>query len=131
METLAMETLVVDTEGRIIIPSEIALKRGLHPGDQIAVLETDEGLLVRPPAPLPIHIDDPEVRSWAENWWNSMTEEEKIEARKEAEEYEALSEEERDALWQEEPVSIEEDEGDEIDLAAIQRSAWNSAKNSA
>lgn len=99
METLATETLVVDTEGRIVIPSEIALKRGLHPGDQIALLETDEGLLVRP--------EYAEARAWLDNWWGSLTEEEKIEARKEAEEYDALGEEERDAIWNQFPVSID------------------------
>lgn len=122
-ETLT-ETLVVDTEGRIVIPSGLTLKHGLRPGDQITVLETEEGLLVRPPAPLPARIDDPEVRAWAENWWNSLTEKEKIDARKEAEEYWALSEEERDAIWNQFPVSIEEeDEGDEIDITAIQNPA--------
>ena len=111
-----METLVVDTEGRIVIPPEIAHKRGLRPGDQIALLETEEGLLVRP--------ENAEARAWLKDCWNGLTEEEKIEARKEAEKYEALSEEERDAIWNQFPVSIEEeDEGDEIDIAAIQSPA--------
>lgn len=114
-----METLVVDTEGRIVIPPEIAQKYGLRPGDEIALVERPEGLLVRPP----LQINDPEVRAWAEKWWNNMTEEEQREARKEAEWYESLTEAERDALWNQFPESIEEDEeedeGDEIDIAAI------------
>ncbi|MEK7830093.1 MAG: AbrB/MazE/SpoVT family DNA-binding domain-containing protein [Acidobacteriota bacterium] len=119
-ETLTTKTLVVDAEGRIVIPSGITLKRGLHPGDQIAILETDEGLLVRP--------EHAEAKAWLDNWWNGMTDEEKIEARKEAEEYEALSEEERDAIWDQFPVSIEEeDEGDEIDITAISNPAQSSA----
>jgi AbrB family looped-hinge helix DNA binding protein len=111
-----MELLFVDTEGKVVIPPEIMRKRGFRPGDQIAVLETEEGLLVRP--------EHAEARAWLEDWWNGLTEEEKFEARKEAEEYEALSEEERDAIWNQFPVSIEEeDEGDEIDIAAIQSPA--------
>jgi AbrB family looped-hinge helix DNA binding protein len=116
METISTETLVVDAEGRIVIPSGLTLKHGLRPGDHIAILETDEGLLVRP--------EHAEAKAWLENWWNGLTENEKIAARKEAEEYWALSEEERDAIWNQFPVSIEEeDEGDEIDITAIQSPA--------
>lgn len=115
-----MERLVVDTEGKIVIPPGVAQKYGLRPGDEISLIETADGLLVRPPA----HINDAEVRAWAENWWNGLTEEERRVARREAEWYESLSEAERDAIWNQFPESIEEeDEGDEIDIAAIQRTA--------
>jgi len=108
-----MERLIVDAEGKVTIPPEIIHKYGLRPGDEISLVETADGLLVR--------VEDAEAWAWAQTWWNSLTEEEQQEARKEAEAYEALSTEERDAIWEEEPVSIEEDaEGDEIDLSAIQ-----------
>ena len=41
-----MEKLTVDAEGRIIIPSEVIQKRGLRPGDEITLIQSDEGLLV-------------------------------------------------------------------------------------
>ena len=41
-----MEKLTVDAEGRIIIPSEVIQKRGLRPGDELTLVESDEGLLV-------------------------------------------------------------------------------------
>jgi len=41
-----METLTVDAEGKIVIPSEVIQKRGLHPGDELTLVESAEGLLV-------------------------------------------------------------------------------------
>jgi bifunctional DNA-binding transcriptional regulator/antitoxin component of YhaV-PrlF toxin-antitoxin module len=111
-----MEKLVVDAEGKVTIPPEITHKYGLRPGDEVSLVETASGWLVR--------VEDAEAWAWAQHWWNSLTEEEKHEARKEAEWYESLSEAERDALWNQFPESIEEDaEGDEIDLSAIKRPA--------
>lgn len=111
-----MERLMVDAEGKIVIPPEITQKHGLHPGDEISLVETANGLLVR--------VDDVEAWAWAQSWWKSLTDEEKREARQEAEAYEALSEEERDAVWNQFPESIEAGaEGDEIDLSTIQRPA--------
>jgi hypothetical protein len=53
-----------------------------------------------------------------------LTEEEKAAAREEAGAYESLSEEEREAIWNEFPESIEADaEGDGIDLSTNQRPA--------
>jgi bifunctional DNA-binding transcriptional regulator/antitoxin component of YhaV-PrlF toxin-antitoxin module len=111
-----MERLVVDAEGKIVIPLAITQKYGLRPGDEISLVETANGLLVR--------VSDAEAWAWAHHWWNSLTDEEKRTARQEAEAYESLSEEERDAIWKEFQESIEVDaEGDEIDLPAIQRPA--------
>jgi AbrB family looped-hinge helix DNA binding protein len=83
-----MERLVVDTDGKIVIPPEVAHKRGLQPGDHLALLETEQGLLVCR-----------EGVAWLEKWWSSMTEAEKLEARQEADWYESLSDKERDAIW--------------------------------
>lgn len=102
-----MERLIVDAEGKVTIPPELIQKRGLRPGDELTVLETPGGLFVYP------HTLDPKTLAW----WSSLTEEERRLAQEEAREYEALREEERDAIWSEFPESLEaEAEGDEIDL---------------
>ncbi len=41
-----MQRLTVDADGKITIPSELVEKRGLHPGDELALVESAEGLLV-------------------------------------------------------------------------------------
>ena len=41
-----MEKLTVDADGKITIPPEVIQKRGLHPGDELALVEAPEGLLV-------------------------------------------------------------------------------------
>ncbi|HEX4947854.1 MAG TPA: AbrB/MazE/SpoVT family DNA-binding domain-containing protein [Blastocatellia bacterium] len=113
-----MERLVIDADGKVAIPPEILQRRGLHPGDELALVEAAEGLLLYQ------NDMDAEVKAWAENWWNSLTEDEKREARQEADWYESLTEEQRDALWNQFPVSIEEkDEGDEIDITTLQPAA--------
>jgi len=107
-----METLIIDADGKVTIPPEILHKRGLRPGDELALVEAAEGLLVYQGGA------DAETM----DWWNSLSEDERHLAREEARRYDALSEEERDALWQEEIVSIEEDaEGDEIELPTRQQ----------
>jgi hypothetical protein len=58
-------------------------------------VETANGLVVR--------VSDVEAWTWAQRWWNSLTEEEKRAARQEAETYESLSEEKRDVIWNEFP----------------------------
>jgi bifunctional DNA-binding transcriptional regulator/antitoxin component of YhaV-PrlF toxin-antitoxin module len=109
-----MERLVVDQDGKVTIPSEVIRKRGVRPGDELALVESDEGLLIYHGG----------VDSKTMQWWNSLTEEERRQAREEARCYEAMSEQERDAIWNEGAESIEEEaEGDEVDLPAIQRSA--------
>jgi bifunctional DNA-binding transcriptional regulator/antitoxin component of YhaV-PrlF toxin-antitoxin module len=110
-----MELLTVDEEGRLIVPPELTRKLGLQPGDQVPAEEMLNGLLLR--------IEDAEAYAWAREWWNSLSEEEKREARKEAEWYESLSEEERDAIWNEGNEELEkwleedDEEDDEIDIS--------------
>jgi len=41
-----MELLVVDAEGRIVIPSEAIKRAGLHPGDQVEVEQRPDGLII-------------------------------------------------------------------------------------
>jgi bifunctional DNA-binding transcriptional regulator/antitoxin component of YhaV-PrlF toxin-antitoxin module len=104
-----MEKLVVDAEGKLTIPPHILEKRGLHPGDELTLVEADEGLLVYQ------HGLDPLTA----RWWQGLGEDERRQAQAEAERYESLSEEERDRIWDEGAESIEETaEGDEVDLPA-------------
>jgi AbrB family looped-hinge helix DNA binding protein len=107
-----MEVLTVDTEGGIFIPPEVANTLGLSPGDSVVIVKTTEGVLIR--------LGGVDSKTLA--WWNSLSEEDRRIAREEAQKYEALSEEERDAIWNEFDDSIEEEaEGDEIDLSTFQR----------
>ena len=102
-----MEKLTVDADGKITIPPEIVEKRGLHPGDELALIESAEGLLVYQGG----------VDEKTSAWWNSLNDGQRLLAETEARRYESLSEEERDAIWKEEAESIEaEAESDEIDL---------------
>lgn len=94
-----MERLIVDAEGKVIIPPEVIHKRGLHPGDELTLVEAAEGLLVYQGGA------DSETMAW----WNSLSEEERRLAEAEARRYEVLSEEEREALWNEDMESIEAD----------------------
>jgi bifunctional DNA-binding transcriptional regulator/antitoxin component of YhaV-PrlF toxin-antitoxin module len=104
-----METLIVDAEGKVTIPSEVLHKRGLRPGDAVALIESAEGLLV--------YQGGVDAQTLA--WWRALSDEEQQHAMAEARRYEALSEAERDALWQEGAESLEADaEGDERALPA-------------
>ena len=75
----------------------------------MTIVETAEGLLVYQRGLDPL----------TARWWNSLSDDERRQARAEAFRYEALSEEERDRIWNEGAESIEEDaEGDEVDIPA-------------
>ena len=107
-----MERLIVDADGKVIIPPEVIHKRGLRPGDELTLVETAGGLFVYPSTVDPKTLE----------WWKSLTEEERKLAQAEAREYESLSEEERDAIWNEYAESLEiEAEGDEIELPTGER----------
>jgi bifunctional DNA-binding transcriptional regulator/antitoxin component of YhaV-PrlF toxin-antitoxin module len=104
-----METLLVDAEGKITIPSEVLQKRGLQPGDAVALVESAEGLLVYQGG------IDPQTHVW----WHALSDEDKQCAAVEARHYEALSDAERDALWNEGAETLETDaEDDERELPA-------------
>lgn len=104
-----MEKLIVDKDGKITIPPHILARRGLRPGDELALVEAAEGLLVY-------------QAGFDENsaaWWSSLSDEERRLAKAEAGMYEALSEAERCTIWNESAESLSEAaEGDEIDLPA-------------
>lgn len=102
-----MEKLTVDPDGTITIPPEIIEKRGLRPGDELALIESAEGLLVYQGG-----LDEKTLE-----WWSRLDDQERELATAEAGRYESLSEEERDAIWSEGADSIEaEAESDEIEL---------------
>jgi bifunctional DNA-binding transcriptional regulator/antitoxin component of YhaV-PrlF toxin-antitoxin module len=102
-----MEKLTVDADGKITIPPEVIQKRGLHPGDELSLVESAEGLLV--------YQGGVDERTSA--WWNSLDQEQRLLAETEARRYESLSDGERDLIWNEEADAIEaEAESDEIDL---------------
>jgi bifunctional DNA-binding transcriptional regulator/antitoxin component of YhaV-PrlF toxin-antitoxin module len=104
-----MEKLTVDADGKITIPPEVILKRGLHPGDELSLVESAEGLLVYQGG----------VDEKTSAWWNSLDDGQRRLAEIEARRYESLSHTERDSIWYEEADSIEaEAESDEIDLPA-------------
>jgi bifunctional DNA-binding transcriptional regulator/antitoxin component of YhaV-PrlF toxin-antitoxin module len=69
-----METLIVDAEGKVTIPSEVLQKRGLRPGDTVALVESAEGLLVYQGG------IDPQTLAW----WQTLSAEERRLAEAEA-----------------------------------------------
>ena len=102
-----MEKLTVDADGKITIPPEVIQKRGLHPGDELALVEAPEGLLVYQGG----------VDEKTSAWWQSLDQEQRLLAETDARRYESLSEHDRDAIWNQDADSIEaEAERDEIDL---------------
>jgi bifunctional DNA-binding transcriptional regulator/antitoxin component of YhaV-PrlF toxin-antitoxin module len=98
-----METLIVDAEGKVTIPSEVLHKRGLRPGDAVALVESAEGLLVYQGGV------DPQTLAW----WHALSNEEQQRAAAEAQSYEALSDAERDALWNEGAETLDADAEDD------------------
>jgi len=104
-----LETLIVDAEGKIIIPPAVLQKRGLQPGDAVALVEAAEGLLVYQGG------IDPKTLAW----WQTLSDEERRLAEAEARRYAALSDAERDALWNEGAETLDPDaEDDELELPA-------------
>ena len=102
-----MEKLIVDADGKLTIPPEVIEKRGLHPGDELSLEESAEGLLVYQGG-----VDEKTLA-----WWNSLDDGQRLIAETEARRYEGLSDKERGSIWKEEADSIEaEAERDEIDL---------------
>lgn len=48
-----METTRLSSKGQIIIPKEVRARRHWKPGQEFDVLETEEGVLLRPHPPFP------------------------------------------------------------------------------
>ena len=90
-----MEKLTVDAEGKIVIPPEVIQKRGLHPGDELTLVESAEGLLVYQGG-----VDEKTLA-----WWNRLDDRQRVLAEDDARRYESLSEQERDSIWNQEADS--------------------------
>jgi len=104
-----LETLIVDAEGKIIIPPAVLQKRGLQPGDAVALVEAAEGLLVYQGG------IDPKTLAW----WQTVSGDERRLAEAKARRYAALSDAERDALLNEGAETLDPDaEDDELELPA-------------
>jgi AbrB family looped-hinge helix DNA binding protein len=102
-----MEKLTVDADGKIIIPPEVIQKRGLHPGDELTLIESAEGLLLYQGG----------VDEKTSAWWEGLDDRQRLLAEDDARRYESLSEQERDSIWNEEKDSIEiEAASDELDV---------------
>ncbi len=84
-----MEKLVVDVERKLIIPPHVLKKRGLQPGDELMLIEAAEGWLIYHRGVDPV----------TARWWDKLSEQERQQAQPEAQAYDNLSEEERDAIW--------------------------------
>src|SRR5262245_51903627 len=84
-----MEKLKIEPDGRLTIPSEIIRKHGLHPRDELALVDSADGLL--------IYTGGVNPKTMA--WWSSLTDDERLTSAAEARRYQALSEEQRDRLW--------------------------------
>jgi hypothetical protein len=106
---LAMERLIVDAEGKVVILPAVIHKRGLRPGDELALVEVAEGPLVYQGG------TDPETAAW----WQNLSDAERRQATVEARRYETLSKAERDTIWSANAESIAMDvESDAIDFPA-------------
>src|SRR5438045_8749331 len=92
-----MEKLIVDADGKITIPPEVIKKRGLHPGDELSLVESAEGLLVYQGG----------VDEKTSAWWNSLDDGQRLLAETEASRYEGIGDGERDTIWDEENESRE------------------------
>ena len=104
-----MTKLIVDAEGKVTIPPEVIRKRGLRPGDELALIESAEGLLV--------YQGGVDAKTLA--WWQSLSQAEKQRAEVEARRYEHLSDVEQEALWSEAAEAIEDEaEDNELELPA-------------
>ena len=104
-----MEKLIVDAEGKVTIPPEVIHKRGLRPGDELALVESAEGLLVYQGG------IDPKTLAW----WQNLSAAARRLAEAEARRYEQLSAAEQDALWNAGADAIDAAaEGDEREFPA-------------
>ena len=96
-------------KGKSPFPAKVLHKRGLRPGDAVALVESAEGLLVYQGGV------DPQTLAW----WQALSDEDKQRAAAAARHYEALSDAERDALWNEGAETLDADaEDDERELPA-------------
>lgn len=113
-----MERIIVDQSGSVTIPPLLVQRLGLRPGDEMNIVETEAGWS--------LYLD--EVDPTTLEWWAGLSKEERRQAAEEANRYEALSEEERDAIWNQFDESLEnDDEEDDTESPIEFRTAGNRA----
>ena len=104
-----MEKLTIGPDGKLTISSEIIRKHGLHPGDELALVDSPDGLLV--------YTGGVDKRTLA--WWSSLADDERQMAAAEARSYWGLSEEEQDRLWSDRTDTLEaEEDPDDADATS-------------
>jgi len=102
------KTLGRPKRGSFTIQPEIIESRGLRPGDELALIESAEGLLVYQSS-----VDEKTLA-----WSNRVDAKDRALAEAESRQSESLTEEEYKTIWNAEADSIDaESEGDEIELS--------------
>lgn len=105
-----MTKLVVDIDGKLIIPPDTVSHCGWQPGDELVAIEQGGTVVLHPAGDLTEL--NAQIRAWYENF--SEAERQQVDA--EAQSYEAMTEAEREAFWND-PLrqAFEEAETDERD----------------
>ena len=105
-----MTKLVVDADGRLVIPPDTVSHCGWQPGDELIAIEREGIVFLQPAGELA------EINAQIGTWYESLPEKERQQVDVEAESYEAMTDAEREAFWSE-PLSkaFEEAETDERD----------------
>jgi bifunctional DNA-binding transcriptional regulator/antitoxin component of YhaV-PrlF toxin-antitoxin module len=108
-----MSKIVVEPDGRIIIPDEITTSQGLKPGDELVLIPRPGGLtLLHPKIAHLLEDHARELRAWYE----SLSPEQRAEVDRDFAAYDALSKEDQERLWNEPHARVlDEPEDDEID----------------
>jgi bifunctional DNA-binding transcriptional regulator/antitoxin component of YhaV-PrlF toxin-antitoxin module len=108
-----MTKLIVNADGQLIIPPDTVSHCGWQPGDELVAIERGGVVFLHPASELTeIHA---QIRAWCEN----LSEVERQQVDAEARSYDAMTEAEREAFWNE-PLrhAFEEAETDERDATS-------------
>jgi len=105
-----MTKLIVDTDGKLVIPPDTVNHCGWQPGDELIAIEQG-GLVVLHPAG-----ELADLKAQIRSWYETLPEAERQQIDAEAGSYDAMNEAERDAFWNE-PLrqTFEESDTDEHD----------------
>ena len=105
-----MIRLIVDPDGKLIIPPDTVSHCGWQPGDELVAIERGGVVLLHPAGELS------EINAQIRAWYEDLSEVERQQVDAEARSYDAMTEAERDAFWNE-PLrqAFEEAETDERD----------------
>jgi bifunctional DNA-binding transcriptional regulator/antitoxin component of YhaV-PrlF toxin-antitoxin module len=105
-----MTKLIVDADGKLVIPSDTVSHCGWRPGDELIAIERGDTVVLQPAGELT------EINTQIRAWYANLSEVERQQVDAEAQNYEAMTEAERDAFWNESlRHAFEEAETDERD----------------